>query len=166
MSRPSILLWYRTDLRVADHEPLHQAVRTNAFSIFPVYCVDPRQFGQTSFGFPKTGAFRSQFLLESLADLRRSLRQLGSDLIIRYGYPETIIPDLAQQLNISAVYYHAEVTSEEVLVEEALERALKPIGVELQSFWGHTLYHPEDLPFDMGELPELPDHVKEIVDRI
>ncbi|MBF2028539.1 MAG: DASH family cryptochrome [Oscillatoriales cyanobacterium C42_A2020_001] len=155
MTQPTILIWYRNDLRVADHEPLHGAVRANASDIIPVYCVDPRQFGQTAFGFPKTGAFRSQFLLESLADLRRSLQQLGSDLIIRRGYPEKIIPELAQQLGISAVYYHAEVTSEEVLVETALERALKPIGVELQPFWGHTLYHPADLPFDIDEIPEL-----------
>ncbi len=155
MTQSSILIWYRNDLRVADHEPLYQALRINASHILPVYCIDPRQFGQTSFGFPKTGAFRAQFLLESLADLRRSLQQLGSNLIMRWGYPEQVIPELIQQFSISAVYYHKEVTSEEVIVEDALERALKPMGVELRSFWGHTLYHPTELPFDISEIPEL-----------
>ncbi|MDX2244513.1 MAG: DASH family cryptochrome [Leptolyngbyaceae cyanobacterium bins.302] len=155
MLRPTILIWYRNDLRLHDHEPLHQAIHTQAVHIVPVYCFDPRQFGQTTFGFPKTGAFRAQFLLESVADLRRSLQQVGSDLLVRSGHPEQIIPQLAQQLGVTAVYYHEEVTSEEIRVEDALERALKSMGVELQAFWGHTLYHPDDLPFDLRNIPEL-----------
>lgn len=137
-----------------DHEPLYRAVQAGG-QVFPVYCVDPRQFGQTSFGFPKTGAFRSQFLLQALADLRQSLQRVGSDLIIRHGKPEMVVPELAKQLAVTAVYYHTEVTSEELAVEAALEPALKSIGVKLQKFWGHTLYHPDDLPFDLKDTPEV-----------
>lgn len=155
MPHLTILIWYRNDLRLHDHEPLHQAIRAQATQIIPVYCFDPRQFEQTSFGFPKTGAFRAQFLLESLADLRRSLQQLGSDLLIRQGQPDVIIPQLAQQLGVTAVHHHAEVTSEETRVEVALDRTLQQIGVELKAFWGHTLYHPDDLPFGLNEIPEL-----------
>ncbi len=77
----SILVWFRNDLRVHDHEPLRDALRSQA-QVIPVYCFDPRQFGQTAFGFPKTGAFRAQFLRASVADLRRTCRRLGSDLLI------------------------------------------------------------------------------------
>ncbi|MBF2073645.1 MAG: DASH family cryptochrome [Synechococcales cyanobacterium C42_A2020_086] len=151
---PRILIWYRTDLRIHDHEPLHQALKQQAI-VVPVYCLDPRQFGQTSFGFAKTGAFRAQFLLESLADLRRSLRELGSDLIVRSGKPEQIIPNLVQQWQISAVHYHQEVTAEEQRVEQALKKALAAQTIPLKQFWGHTLYHPDDLPFDQRSIPEL-----------
>ncbi len=149
-----ILLWYRTDLRLTDHEPLHRAVQTGA-QIVPVYCCDPRQFGTTAFGFPKTGAFRAQFLLESLADLRRSLQTLGSTLIFRHGYPEVELPRLAQQLQITALYYHQEVTSEERAVETAVQHALAALGVAVHPFWGHTLYHPDDLPFAVTDLPSV-----------
>ncbi|MDX2229473.1 MAG: DASH family cryptochrome [Leptolyngbyaceae cyanobacterium bins.349] len=155
MSQPKILIWYRNDLRLHDHEPLHQAICAGATHIIPVYCFDPRQFGQTTFGFPKTGPFRAQFLLESVADLRRSLRAIGSDLLLRQGHPETIIPQLAQELGITAVHYYQEVTSEETRVEAALERALQSCGIELNAFWGHTLYHPDDLPFGRDKIPEL-----------
>ena len=149
-----ILVWYRNDLRIHDHEPLHQALKAGA-QVIPVYCFDSRQFGQTSFGFPKTGAFRTQFLLESLADLRRSLQAICSNLILRRGLPETIIPDLATQLGASAVYYYREVTTEEVAVETALKTALDAAGLQTRSFWGHTLYHPDDLPFELREIPEV-----------
>jgi deoxyribodipyrimidine photo-lyase len=148
------LIWYRNDLRLHDHEPMAKALRSGA-TVIPVYCFDSRQFGTTAYGFPKTGAFRAQFLLESLADLRSQLQSLGSDLILRNGLPEEVIPAISQQLNVQAVYFYEEVTSEEKAVEANLEQALKAIGVEIKRFWGHTLYHPEDLPFELKDLPEV-----------
>ena len=154
MAKARILIWYRNDLRVRDHEPLVKALRSGA-EVVPVYCFDPRQFGTTSYGFPKTGTFRAQFLLESLADLRQSLQSLGSDLIVRRGKPEEVLPAIAQELQAQSVYYYREVTSEEVAVETALETALSAIAVTSKTFWGHTLYHPEDLPFEINQVPEV-----------
>lgn len=148
------LLWFRTDLRLLDHEPLRRACEQGSLLI-PLYCLDPRQWGQTSFGFPKTGPFRSQFLLESLADLRQALQAEGSNLVIRQGYPEQVIPALVKEWRVSAVYAHTEVGTEEEEVTQALRLALQPLGVPLHTDWGHTLYHPEDLPFSLSQLPEL-----------
>ena len=75
----TIIVWYRNDLRLHDHEAMYNAVGEKA-QVIPVYCFDKRQFGETSFGFPKTGAFRAQFLRESVQDLKNSLQKLGSDL--------------------------------------------------------------------------------------
>lgn len=152
MSR--ILIWYRNDLRLHDHQPLHAALTARA-DVIPLYCWDDRLFGTTSFGFPKTGAWRAFFLWESVADLRAQLRSRGSDLLLRRGLPETVIPPIAQELKISAVYFHKEVTSEEIAVEEALQHNLARVGVKVKSFWGTTLYHPEELPFNIRQIPEI-----------
>ncbi|MGK7909040.1 MAG: DASH family cryptochrome [Synechococcus sp.] len=159
-----ILVWFRNDLRLQDHEALYRAVKQQA-QIVPIYCFDPRHFTKTSFGFPKTGAFRAQFLRESVADLRHSLEQLGSNLIVRTGLPEEVLPAIAQQLEVTAVYFHREVTSEEVAVETALEAKLSALGIRLQEFWGATLYHPDDLPFDIRRLPELFTNFRKQVEK-
>ncbi len=164
MNSQHILLWYRNDLRLHDHEPLQVALNTGAM-VIPIYCFDPRQFGTTSFGFPKTGCFRAQFLLESVATLRVNLRQLGSDLIVRQGRPEQEIPVLCQQMDVTAVYCHAEVTSEEVAVERALDVALTAIAVEFRTFWGHTLYHRDDLPFALEHLPDVFTHYRKAIEK-
>ncbi|MGK7931937.1 MAG: DASH family cryptochrome [Microcystaceae cyanobacterium] len=149
-----ILIWYRNDLRIHDHQPLDKALTQNALSI-PFYCFDDRQFGETTFGFPKTGFFRAKFLRESVQDLRQSLEKLGSNLVIRQGKPEIIIPQLVQELNINAVYYHQEVTDEEIKVEQALQDNLSHLDITIQGFWGATLYHPNHLPFSLSEIPEV-----------
>ncbi|MGK7873950.1 MAG: DASH family cryptochrome [Xenococcaceae cyanobacterium] len=164
MNKKRILIWYRHDLRLHDHEPMYLALKQKA-QVIPVYCFDERQFATTSFGFPKTGVFRAQFLLESVADLRKSLSQLGSNLIIRRGLPEKIIPSLARELEISAVYFHGEVTSEELAVEEALQTALSQISVPVNRFWGTTLYHPDNLPFEIEQIPELFTKFRQSVEK-
>lgn len=170
-----ILVWHRHDLRVQDHEPLWQAIQNQRSGcpvrIIPVYCFDPRQWGRTSFGFAKTGPWRSRFLLESVAGLRGRYRDLGADLVIRPGEPEQVLPGLVQAWGIGAVYYHAEVTPEEVNVEVGLQTALAqlPSPPDWVGFWGHTLHHREDLPLgmaeSMAELPDLFTHYRKAVER-
>lgn len=158
------LLWYRNDLRIHDHEPLYRAFQQQVILI-PCYCFDPRQFAKTSFGFPKMGGFRAQFLWESLINLRENLQSLGSDLLIRQGLPEQIIPLLAKSLGVSAIYYHYEVAAEERAVESALHRALAAEAIQFQGFWGSTLYHPDDRPFSPAQTPELFTNFRKQVEK-
>lgn len=156
------LLWYRNDLRLHDHEPLSLAAQS---PILPLYCFDPRQFATTSFGFAKTGNYRARFLLESVMDLRQSWQHLGGDLVIRCGKPEEIIPNLVQAYGVSSVYFHQEVTAEEIRVETLLKAKLEAIGVAVKPFWGSTLFHPDDLPFGTSQVPELFTHFRKAIEQ-
>ena len=154
MAQQRILIWYRNDLRIHDLLTLDEAVQQGA-EIIPVYCFDDRLFEETSFGFLKTGNYRAQFLIESVADLRSSLQKLGSDLVVRRGLPEEVIPAIAEQLKVDCVYYSTEATSEEKQVEKKLEQALSDRNIKVNSYWQATLYFPEDLPFEISQTPEV-----------
>ncbi len=164
MTKQRILIWYRHDLRVHDLLTLDEAVQQQA-EIVPVYCFDDRNFGETSFGFPKTGSFRAQFLVESVTDLRSSLQKLGSNLIVRRGLPEEIIPAIAQQLNVDRVHYSQEVTSEEKQVEKKLIKALSAHKIQVNAYWDATLYSPENLPFEIEQTPELYTNFRKQVEK-
>ena len=159
-----ILIWYRNDLRVHDLLALDEAVQQQA-EIIPVYCFDDRLFGETSFGFVKTGNYRAQFLIESVADLRNTLQQLGSNLVVRRGLPEEVIPAIAEQLKVDAVSYSKEVTSEEKRVEKKLRKALQAKGIKVNTYWEATLYLPEDLPFSIQQTPELYTNFRKQVEK-
>jgi len=164
MTKERNLIWYRNDLRIHDHELLYKANKTDG-EIIPFYCFDNRQFAITSFGFPKTGAFRAQFLLETVINLRNSLQKLGSDLIVRKGLPEEIIPQICQELKITTVYFFSEVTSEEKEVEQKLLTQLKKIKVKIKTYWNTTLYHQENIPFTIAEIPELFTNFRKEVEK-
>ncbi|RYE16559.1 MAG: DASH family cryptochrome, partial [Sphingobacteriaceae bacterium] len=149
----TILVWFRNDLRVADNEVLTEAV-SKADAIVPVYCFDPFYYRHNSFNTQKTGNFRARFINESVADLRRSLKSLGGELIIRVGDPTIIIPELAQQYQVTEVYHHREVAFEETNISSALETALWKLKLNLKHFIGHTLHNKEDLPFPIKDIPD------------
>ena len=153
MSEKTILVWFRNDLRVHDNEILFEAIR-KADKVLPVYCFDPFYFKTTDLGLSKTGNIRARFLLESVADLRQNLQKLGGELIIRTGNPAEIIPQLAQQYQVCEVYHHREVAYEETEISEEVEAALWKIKLNLKHFIGHTLYHKEDLPFPIKDIPD------------
>ncbi|MEO0835162.1 MAG: DASH family cryptochrome [Cyanobacteria bacterium J06642_3] len=159
-----ILIWYRNDLRIHDLLALDEAVQQAAI-IIPLYCFDDRAFGKTSFGFDKTGSYRAQFLRESVADLRSSLQELGSNLIVRRGLPEEIIPAIAEQLQVDQVSYSKEVTDQETQVEQKLKQALSNQKIKVNTYWEATLYLPEDLPFKIEQTPELYTNFRKQVEK-
>ncbi|MFC7128117.1 DASH family cryptochrome [Haloferax chudinovii] len=158
MSESTSLAWFRRDLRLHDNAAL--AAACDADRVVPVYCVDPREYGDRPFGgadsfdFEKTGAHRVRFRLESLTDLRSSLRDRGSDLLVREGRPESVLPEVAAAVDADFVTVHTRPTPEESRVESAVETELRDDGVELRRFWGHTLTHLDDLPMALSELPD------------
>jgi len=164
MSEKTILVWFRNDLRVHDNEILFEATR-KADKVLPVYIFDPVYFKTTELGLLKTGNIRAKFLLESVADLRSNLQKLGGDLIVKIGNPAEIIPQLAQQYEVSEVYHHREVAFEETNISEEVEAALWKIKLNLKHFIGHTLYHKEDLPFPIKDIPDSFSIFKKKVER-
>jgi len=161
-----VLVWFRADLRLHDHAALHAALETNPTALLPVFTFDPRHFGETDLGFQKTGRQRAQFILDSVAALRGALRARGSDLIIRFGEePEAIIPQIASSTGCSAVYFHREATYEDQTIESKLEEALRPMNVELHPHWGGSLYHIDDLPFAVEDMPDVYTDFREEVEK-
>jgi deoxyribodipyrimidine photo-lyase len=153
MSEKVILVWFRNDLRIHDNEILSEAVR-RADKVLPVYIFDPFYFKTTALGALKTGSFRARFLLEAVADLRENLKKFGADLLIRTGDPAEVLTQLAEEYQISEVYHHREVAPDETDVSEKVEAALWKMKLNLKHFIGHTMYHKEDLPFPIKDIPD------------
>ncbi|KAF3787433.1 Blue-light photoreceptor [Nymphaea thermarum] len=150
--RRTTIVWFRNDLRVHDNEALSSA-DSESLSLLPVYVFDPRDYGKSPSGFDRTGPYRATFVLQAVADLRQSLKKRGSDLVVRIGRPEKVLVELARNVGAEAVFAHREVAHEEVKTEAAVEAALAEEGVETKWFWGSTLFHLDDLPFKLEEMP-------------
>ena len=148
------IVWFKTDLRLEDNETLLKAIE-HSDQIVPVYCFDDAHFETTEFGFKKTGSLRAQFLLESLQNLENNLRALGSGLIIVKGKPEVEIPQIVIQYNASKVFAKREVAYEEKQVEQLVQKELFKLRCEFETFSTSTLYHAEDLPFSIKDIPDV-----------
>lgn len=131
--------------------------------LLPVYIFSPRYFARTRFGFPKTGPHRAQFLLETVQDLRRALQQRGSDLVVAQGPPAQVLTMLARQFDVDELWYQEEGGTEEAAEVAQLREELalrgrsaegyRELPVRLCPHHGQTMYHPDDLPFTIDQMP-------------
>jgi deoxyribodipyrimidine photo-lyase len=102
MARPRIqLVWFKRDLRVADHAPLSQAAERGP--VLPLYVVEPGLWEQ-----PDTAARHWAFIAESLQELREALAALGQPLVVRQGEIIQVLQTLQQRLAIEAIWSHEE----------------------------------------------------------
>ena len=148
------IVWFKTDLRLHDNETLVRAIEQYE-SIIPVYCIDESHFQKTNYGFYKTGAFRAQFLFESLKNLNDNLKKKGSALMLLKGNPAVELPKLAQKYKVHKVFAKKEVAYEELKTHALVEAALWKIQIPLETYSTSTLYHAKDLPFSLKDIPNI-----------
>jgi deoxyribodipyrimidine photo-lyase len=158
------IVWFKTDLRLHDNETLVKAIAQND-QIIPVYCFDETQFEETEYGFKKTGSFRAQFLLEAVADLDKNLRALGSGLMVLKGKPEIEIPKVVSLYKANKLYAKREVTFEEKQTEQLVQTELWKQQCEMLTFSTSTLYHAQDLPFSIKDIPDVFSNFRKKVEK-
>ena len=98
---PLQVVWFKRDLRCADHLPLLEASRHGA--VLPLYVVEPEYWQQ-----PDSSARQWEFCRESLLELRLSLERLGQPLVVRCGRVEQVLERAHRQFGIAAFWSHEE----------------------------------------------------------
>jgi deoxyribodipyrimidine photo-lyase len=121
---PAVVLFNR-DLRLHDHPALDGAISA-AGDALGCFVLDERLLRSSTMG-----ANRVAYLLEALADLRRSCRRLGSDLIVRRGDPAREVSLLAAATGSASLHVSVDVTKSATAREAALSQLADATGSEL-----------------------------------
>lgn len=148
------VVWFRNDLRLRDNVTLTAALEW-ADEVIPVYCWSPLAKAPTRWGFPKMGAFRAQFLHESLCDLQANLRALDAELWVLEGEAAQLLPQVCLEFGATRVYYSEEVTAEELQASNALHAALDRLNIDWSAHWNATLVDKAQLPFSVRNMPDV-----------
>lgn len=83
-------MWYKHDLRIDDH-PGIVAAASNHSIVVPVYVFDPRLLSRFS-------DEMLELVLLAVEDLRRLLKENGSNLMIRIGNAENVLLELVKEV--------------------------------------------------------------------
>jgi len=153
----NVLVWLRNDLRLNDNPILQKAfdAAKTANNVIIVYIFDETNFEKTSLDLPKTGIFRTNFLLESVTDLQKQLQSYGSDLFVYKGKTEEILLNLTQKLEIKTIFSSKEITFEETNLENKVKEAVSKLNVKVDLTFQQTLFDFEELPFKLDKLPNI-----------
>ncbi|XP_057456991.1 uncharacterized protein LOC130747947 isoform X2 [Lotus japonicus] len=153
-STATAILWFKHDLRTDDHPGL-LAAASNFPSLVPLYVFDHRILSRFS---DET----LELVLFAVHDLRKSLQDRGSDLMVRFGNAENVIQQLAMEVKATCVFAEQEVEYELRFLIDVVSQHLKsvsvPEGSPVIELWNTPFYDVkvlQDLPASYDDFKKL-----------
>ncbi len=138
MSTP-IILWFRQDLRLADHPALNAAAREDR-PVIPVYIHDEDAAGQWS-----PGGASAWWLHHSLVSLSESIASKGGELCLRRGDTLATLKELCAETGATEIYCTRRYEPWAADQEKSLHESLKSEDIVLKRYSGSLLFEPGEL---------------------
>ncbi len=146
MSLPPVIVWFRSDLRLADNRALTAAVATGAPLVL-VYVLDDDTPGPW-----KLGSASRWWLDKSLTSLAQALEQRGATLTLRRGSAELELPRLITETKATAIYFTRAYEPWASALEERLKVKFDSAGVAFKRYGGNLLREPDELRTKTGDV--------------
>ena len=134
------LVWFRRDLRDFDHAALYHALKTSkavycAF-VFDTVILDKLENKQDR---------RVEFIWESVRELKAALQVHGGDLIVKYGKAIEIIPALALEHNIDAVFTNRDYEPSAVARDQNIAQQLAKNNIAFHDFKDQVIFKKDEV---------------------
>jgi deoxyribodipyrimidine photo-lyase len=140
------LVWLRRDLRSDDHAALFHALKA-ARQVWCAFVFDTTILD----ALPRADR-RVEFIRDSLVDLDAQLRSLGQahglegvGLIVRRGDARVVLPALARQLGVQAVYANHDDEPESLARDAKVRGALADAGIALHTGKDHVVFERDEV---------------------
>ncbi|MGN6405301.1 cryptochrome/photolyase family protein [Sinomonas sp.] len=137
------IVWFRDDLRVADHPALRSAM--NSGPAVALYVLDEESPGIRALG----GAAR-WWLHRALEALQDELEQLNVPLVLRRGAAAAVVPAVAKEAEVGAVCWNRRYGGGDRRADTAVKALLRASGVQAESFQASLLHEPWELTNRQG----------------
>ncbi len=129
----AVILWFRRDLRLADHPALAAAVALGR-PVIPLFIHDETVTA--------LGAAAKWRLGEGVAALARALEGIGSRLVLRRGWAHEVLEALVAETGAAAVYWTRSYDRDGIARDREVKADLRGAGIEARSFPGAVLFEP------------------------
>ena len=126
MKLPVAIFWFRQDLRLADNPALAAAVEHGA--VVPVFIHAPAEEAPW-----QPGGATNWWLHQSLAAFDKSLREIGSRLVIRRGPALASLRALAKETGATAVFWNRRYEPAVIARDAQMKDALRTDGLDRKS---------------------------------
>jgi len=144
----SVLVWFRRDLRCADHAALSRALqdarRVHCAFVFDRAILDPLRAAGIEHD------RRVDFIHRSLVEVDRKLRRAGGALLVRYGDAVEQIDRLARDLAVDAVYANRDGEPYALERDRRVEQALVREGRQFRTFKDQVIFERNDVMTGAG----------------
>ena len=140
-----VLVWFRRDLRDADHAALHHALVTGE-PVWTAFVFDTEILD----ALPSRSDRRLGIIHAALVELDAALRARGGGLIVRHGVAREVIPALALELGVGAVHANRDYEPDACRRDATVADALSQFGVAYRDFKDQVIFERDEVLTQAG----------------
>jgi deoxyribodipyrimidine photo-lyase len=134
------LVWFRRDLRDFDHAALYHALK-NTQAVYCAFVFDTEILDKLTNKHDR----RVEFIWESVRELKAALQANGGDLIVKHGKATDVIPALALELNIHAVFVNRDYEPSAVARDQYVAQQLAKNNIEFHDFKDQVIFEKDEV---------------------
>ena len=134
------LVWFRRDLRDFDHAALYHALKSSA-QVFCVFVFDTDILEKLT----DKADRRVEFIWESVRELKTALQKNGGDLIVQHGSARALVPQLAKQLAVQAVYANRDYEPSAIARDAFVAAQLNGFEMAFFSFKDQVIFEQDEV---------------------
>lgn len=139
------IFWFRRDLRINDNTALYHALK-ECDTVAPIFIFDKSILEHLP-----TEDKRIEFIWKCLESIKKELRQLGSDIVVKYGLAEEEVVFLAKKFNVQAVYANEDYEPESRRRDGVIQEKLNRLNIEFKLFKDQVIFAKNELLNPQGQ---------------
>jgi deoxyribodipyrimidine photo-lyase len=136
----SVLFWFRRDLRLEDNRGLFEACK-KARSVYCAFVFDINILKKLK----DKQDQRVVFIFQALKEMESKLKAKGSGLLILFGDPMKIIPELASGLGVACVLANEDYEPYAKKRDQSVKSKLLKMGVCFETFKDHVIFRGDEI---------------------
>ncbi|HKK75787.1 MAG TPA: deoxyribodipyrimidine photo-lyase [Saprospiraceae bacterium] len=129
------IFWHRRDLRLEDNAGAYRALRTGE-PVLSLFIFDKNILDKLE---DKDDA-RVSFIHQEIKRLKAELEQMGSSMLVRYGYPEEIWQEMLQKYTVQAVYTNHDYEPYAKKRDEKIKELLVAKDIPFYTYKDHVIF--------------------------
>jgi deoxyribodipyrimidine photo-lyase len=141
------LCWLRRDLRLHDHFALHSSLKNNTETLV-VFVFDTNILNKIK----NKNDPRITFIFDSLCEIEKELQKKGSSLIIKYGDPVDLIPEVVSKFKIDNLYFNTDYEPYAIKRDSKITETLINKNVNVHCLKDHVVFEKKEILNGSGEI--------------
>jgi deoxyribodipyrimidine photo-lyase len=134
------LVWFRRDLRLADHAALSHALEAHG-AVYCAFCFDTEILDPL----PSRLDRRVEFIWHAVQELDEALAERGGGLIVLHGRAREEVPRLAATLDVATVFANRDYEPAARDRDAAVREALQAQGIGFETFKDQVVFERDEL---------------------
>ncbi|MFT7018354.1 MAG: deoxyribodipyrimidine photo-lyase, partial [Cyclobacteriaceae bacterium] len=140
------IFWFRRDLRLEDNTALHYALQSG-FEVMPIFIFDKDIIDLLE----DRADARLSFIHDRITQLKAALQLAGSDLVIRYGTPETVFSELLSAYEIDGIYANRDYEPYAISRDLKINTIAEAKGTQFYDFKDQVIFEKGEILTDAGD---------------